>query len=306
VIETPLLVLGFNRPENTIKLFNSLRLIKPKILLFAVDGPRSTNQTDLLNIKKVQQSLEIVDWNSKILTRFRDSNLGIRVAIPDAVNWAISRYGRVVVIEDDVIPGPDFLNYMKKNLDDFSSEKKIGNISGYSCVPQEFITNRGALSRMSKYPSSYAWGTWDRAWRFYQDDISDIDDVIESMMFDLVSKISWKVNFSIVKSELVSTWAYRWLASLWRNNLSSISPNVNLVEYIGQTNGTHTRRKPRWNELKVSPLSGFDSTSKLISDPLAEKWLGETVYKQSKLGLLDSFVSKAALKILKRLENLKE
>jgi hypothetical protein len=164
--EAPVLILAYNRPDQIQGLIDSIRPYAPKRVLVGVDGPKDT-AIDVEKVRKVVEAVEGINWTDDVQILERKSNLGLRLAVPDAVTWAISRAGRVIVVEDDVRVSKDFFPYMNHCLDEFANEDRIGHISGYNPVPQKFITNPQYRSRTSLFPESYAWATWDRAWSKY-------------------------------------------------------------------------------------------------------------------------------------------
>jgi hypothetical protein len=284
--KAPVLLLGYNRPEQMTGLIKSLEAHKPKLILLAVDGPRDTKQNDFELVKRTQETISLITWDAQVLTRFRKSNMGLRRAVVDAVNWATTTYGNVIVLEDDVRVGPELLDFLNFNLDKFNMNEKIAHINGYNLVPVEYLSQPDRQSRLSIYPESYAWATWERAWKKYDDDltwaknasISDIKKVCGST----IGALRWKQNFADAASERIDTWAYRWLASMWEHNWAMISPNKNLSSYHGNIGGTHTRMPSKVKELSVEPIafSQYDPSRDCRADQfIASVVMGETLLK---------------------------
>ena len=94
----PVLLLGFNRPEKMTQLINAIAHNEPRHVLIAVDGPRESRPNDRDLVQRTQATAALVNWSAKVDTRFRNENLGLRDAVVDAVSWATSEYGRVIVI----------------------------------------------------------------------------------------------------------------------------------------------------------------------------------------------------------------
>ena len=289
--EAPVLILAYNRPDQIRGLIDSMRPYAPKSVFIGVDGPKET-ASDSERVRKVIEEVEGINWTDDVQILERKSNLGLRLAVPDAVSWAISKAGRVIVVEDDVRVSKDFFPYMHHCLTEFANENQIGAISGYNPVPRRFITNPGFRSRASLYPESYTWATWDRAWSKYEDDLAwakesslgDIKELTGSWRAALV----WKMNFADAESGAISTWAYRWVASLWKNKLLSISPNVNLVDYRGQTEGTHTMGSRSWAELDTDEIMGLESGDSSFlkpADELADNWIARNIFRSTNLGV---------------------
>ncbi len=289
--EAPVLILAYNRPDQIRGLIDSMRPYAPKRVLIGVDGPKAT-AIDGEKVRKVVEAVDGIDWTDEVQILERKSNLGLRLAVPDAVTWAISKAGRVIVVEDDVRVSKDFFPYMNYCLDQFSNEDKIGHVSGYNPVPKKFLTNPHLRSRASLFPESYAWATWDRAWSKYGDELawakeSSLGDLKE-LTGSWQAAVVWKMNFSDAESGAISTWAYRWVASLWKNKMVSISPNVNLVDYRGQNEGTHTKGSRSWEELETEEIMMLESVAiplvKVI-DELADTWIARNIFRSTNLGV---------------------
>ncbi len=78
--------------------------------------PKNNRPNDADMVRHTQGLVSEINWDAEIRTRFRDSNLGLRGAVVDAVTWANSEYGKVVVLEDDVRAGAQLLEFLNHNL----------------------------------------------------------------------------------------------------------------------------------------------------------------------------------------------
>ena len=297
----PILILAYNRPVQLRGLVDSLRPFKPPRILIAIDGPKQ-NSSDVKLVDSVISECKRIDWTLDVSYRIRERNLGLRAAVTDAVSWAIKECGEIIVLEDDVRVGPDFLPFMSYALDKYRNDLSIGHISGYNAVPVkdlEFPENR---YRVSNYPESYAWATWARAWILYQDDLSWAKNLgtkgLSHISGSRIGGIVWLINFSDASNGFIQTWAYRWVASLWKNNLRCISPNRNLVEYVSGATGTHTRSKPSWNELAVSRIMHLQSPSQTGQDFQADQFLLKKVYRGTWRGAVRRILESLGLRFL--------
>jgi hypothetical protein len=299
----PVLLIGFNRPEHLARTIRGLASSEPRTVLLAIDGPRPGNSIDSVMCKASQRCIDEISWKCDVKTRFREQNLGIRYAVVDAVNWAIDLYGRVVVLEDDAEPGLEAVSFADMMLTRHQSDNHIGHISLYNVVPESHLARRENPTRLSLYPESYAWATWHRAWRMYQDDLSWIVD--RSNLAEVLDHSNiwrprkWSNNFRDAQALRIDTWAYRWIASLWRHQLLCLSPNRNLVRYTGQSEGTHTRRKQRWREQDVSTLPSLTTRPPTL-DTKADSWLSKHVFRETSFGYVEGLATSLALKILQR------
>lgn len=304
MITKPLLILAFNRPTHVKRLIDSLRPHAPQKILVGVDGPRITNILDQKKISQVLDEIKKIDWTIDVELRIRKENLGLRFAVADAVSWAINKYGEVIVIEDDVEVGPEFLSFMSQMLDEFRDDARVGHISGYNLVPENILEHPYQQIRFSEIPESYAWATWSRAWKLYdphftwakRQSLTDLRQRLRS----LLSAIIWKINFNDARLESINTWAYRWVATLWANNLLCVTPNRNLITYTGNDSGTHTRTKPNWSELKISKISHLSLSNVTVQDVHADDWVQKNIFGATKIGLVSRILASIALRFLRR------
>jgi hypothetical protein len=306
VIDTvPVLVVGFNRPDHLKTLLESIAVSPPKVLLCALDGPRLGNSSDELLVRDCREVVEEMNIDSEIVIRFRENNLGLRGSIVDAVDWACEKYGKVIVLEDDVQIGPNLIDFLEHGLNRYEQRDDIAHINGYNLVPSSELTDASSAFRTTRYIESYAWATWERAWRKYDDSMTWGANVslkeLSSITGGYVSAVKWKLNFADALSERIDTWAYRWMSTIWSERKIVLSPNANLVNYLGQTSGTHTRLKTRWQELPVSSdLIRLDETIVPMEiDEAADQWLKLHVFDESLLGIAKGLAASAILRFVK-------
>lgn len=300
-VETPVLIVGFNRPRHLARTIQALAVSSPRVVLLAIDGPRQGNASDIELCAASQRCVELITWPCTVNTRFRMQNLGIRYAVADAVNWAIDLFGSVIVLEDDAEPGPQAVSFAHSKLIEHSSDNHIGHINLYNLVPELSLTQPSQPTRLSRYPESYAWATWHRAWKHYCDDLSWLSDgsTLKQLFQNepLLRSRRWSLNLHDALAERVDTWAYRWIASLWRHQFVCVSPNRNLVRYTGQERGTHTRRRQKWDELEIRALPS-GTTGALTIDYRADAWLAKYVFRESISGNIEGLAATTALAIL--------
>ena len=300
---TPLLILAYNRPDKVQRLIERLRSQAPQHLMIAVDGPKPGND-DAARVAAVQKAIGSIDWTDDVETRFRPFNLGLRRAVVDAVSWAVDKHGQAIVIEEDVLPGRHFEGYANHMLENFRDDDRIAHISGYNIVPPDALTANGRHSRLTIYPESVAWATWARSWDTFDDSmewamnatVADLAKITGSR----VSALRWKQHFSDANSDRISTWAYRWIASMWSKGALTLSPNRNLVTYAGFDEGTNSRMKAPWTELEL--YSGTDIemlTTDVERDLRADAWLSANVFGGSAAGVVRGAAISAVLELRK-------
>jgi hypothetical protein len=305
VRDTPVVILGYNRPDKVERLLDCLREQRPSNVIFSIDGPKSHIAGDADKVAAVQALAEGIDWTDRVETIFRDANVGLQIAVTEAVTHAVNSYGQAIILEEDTLPGADWLPYAGTMLERHRGDSRIEHISGYNLVPPKQLTHGTTGSRLSRYPESIAWATWDRAWNNFD---STLDWALNASIADLTritgsraGALRWKQNFADAAAGRISTWAYRWICSMWSRDAYVLSPNANLVTYAGYDAGTHTVMNAPWSELELfdgelSELTDGD----LELDEKADEWVGRTVFAETAYGVSRGVAISAALAARKR------
>lgn len=300
----PVLLLGFNRPDSFRTVIDSLRQHAPPIVYVSLDGPREGHPTDRVRVNECKSEVDRIDWSPSLHTNFRESNAGLKIAVPAAVTWALEDHDSVIVIEDDVIVGPDFLDFASTCLDMYRDRDDIWHISGYNVVPEQHLAAPNSPARLSRFPESIAWATWKRAWEHYDPALSWAEEASTSDLRQVLGSnagaLRWKQIFRDVRRQRVSTWAYRWIGSMWSQNAYCISPNRNLTTYAGYADGTHTRRRARWQELPVEPVPDGPLDGSIALDLIADRYLGRNVFRGTVPGVVLGVPESVALEVLRR------
>ena len=245
-METPILFLVFNRPDTTIQVFESIRLIKPKRLYIACDGPRKDNVDDRNNIEKVRRILENIDWECQIYKKYREKNLGCKISVSDAINWFFENEEKGIILEDDTLPSKSFYPFCELMLEKYKDKKVIMHIGGHK--PLNIGKDSFSIS-FTKATHVWGWATWRDRWKNYSVDLKDIynlDILPEFEYFERKRKIKKRTKLlKMIKNEKLDTWDYQWNFAVRTNGGLAIRPSVNLVKNIGigHENASHTFKR---------------------------------------------------------------
>ena len=304
-----MLLLGYNRPDKVRQAIAAIASSAPEVVLFAVDGPKAHIFDDAQRVQETQKAIDSINWNCKIQTRFRESNLGLKSAIVDSVSWAISEFDRVIVIEDDAIPGPQLINYASTMLDYYETDLQVAHVNGYNMVPSKHLERPNDHSRLSRFPESYAWATWGRAWCKYDDSLTWALDTslkeLSAATGSYLGAIRWKQIFNDAASGRIDTWAVRWLATMWSQNWKMVAPNRNITNYSGWNGGTHTIRKPKWTEVPIEFLdfTNFKHQEFIIQrDFGADDWRARAEFGETIFGVCEGVLASGAMEIMRRIK----
>jgi hypothetical protein len=238
MFDTPILVLGFNRPDYTQQVFDRLKTLQPKQLFVAVDGPRSNKRGEREKTRAVQEIfLTQMDWDCDLKTLFRTENFGCRDAVSGAISWFFEQVPEGIILEDDCVPHLSFFQFCAELLDYYREDERVMHIGGYR--PPDIPVSSTFSYSFSKQALVWGWATWAEKWNNKMDlNLTGLPQYIKNKSIDNYIKDANAQYYIIDKWQETfekrnSSWAYAWVFSIADNKGVSIIPNINLISNIG-------------------------------------------------------------------------
>ena len=297
----PVLLLVFNRPEKFICLIDALRLVKPKVIYIAGDGPRRGSPQDLILVQKTRQLISEIDWSCEIRTLFNSKNLGCRKSVSAAIDWFFENVNEGIILEDDCIPDASFFKFANQMLVKYRSDNRIMSIGA-----QHFANNNHIIKDsyfFSRHVHCWGWATWKRAWSLYDKDMKNWPKLSGTRWLyslggnNIYFERYWKEIFNNCFQGKIDSWAYRWLFSCWSQNGLSILPAVNLVTNIGfGIDSTHTAKGNDTTEnLPIESMNfPLKHPATCLPDFYSDKWTDKYVFEISAWSAFKSMLAKVS------------
>lgn len=281
--DTPVLLLIFNRPDNTKQVFEAIKKARPKKLFVAADGPRVDKDGEIDLCRQARQIATEVNWDCKVKTLFRDNNLGCKLAVSSGINWFFEQVEQGIILEDDCIPNHDFFGYCAQLLSYYKHDPRIMMICGTNYLPAELSDKIEQSYFFSNYYPIWGWATWKRAWSLYDVDMKSWDTFKESKQLfyqfsNLKISVYYEYMFDMIKNGF-DTWDIQWWYTCIFQSGLAIIPKYNLVSNNGII-GTHTSTQGNFSINMPTYNFGQD---KLIHPEFVftDKYLNEMTYKMS-------------------------
>lgn len=243
-VQSPVLLLIFNRPDVTRRVFNAIREVCPATLYIAADGPRKQKEQDKKLCEEARSIAENVDWDCKLVTLFRDENMGCKMAVSSAITWFFEHEQEGIILEDDCLPAIDFFYFCDQMLDKYRFDTRIHNITGTNL--QQGLIRGNASYYFSQYSNIWGWASWRRVWQKYDVDLSrytsaDVEVKLKTIFSDPFLAGDWLKLFNDLKAGKIDTWDYQLNFITFFENALCVTPNVNLISNIGfRPDATHT------------------------------------------------------------------
>ena len=259
VAQFPVVLIAFNRPDLTARVFERIREWKPRELALVVDGPRQGNVLDGDLVAQVKDIIRQVDWPCSVTEDFADTNLGLKQRISSGLTGVFATHEAAIILEDDCVPDSTFFRYAEELLAMYADEPRIGLIGG---------TSRLRAKRASNYSYDFSddariwgWATWARTWNGFIAS-EDLDatwdtDTKDRMVRSFPQGPRRRAIASMMKKATeLDSWALPFAIHCRSQQYLSVVPEVNLVENVGfGARSTHTTFEDYVSEVKASSLT---------------------------------------------------
>lgn len=274
----PIIVFAFNRLaplQNTIVSLLDNEEAKESDLFLFVDGARTDKDGEKEKVEGVREYVKNISGFKSVHYSFAEKNHGLGPSIIKGVTEIINRYGKAIVLEDDLVFSQNFLSFINQGLDLYEQEKSVFSVCGYTNKvksPKGYDKDAYFCVRSS----SWGWATWADRWNSVDWELKNWEDYKHqkkkfnrwggSDCFGMLQ--DWKEGKN-------QSWAIRFCFSQFLQNKLSLFPTISKVRNDGfDGQGTNCKK---WSRFKYV----FDkSESKTFVFP-REVVLNKRLYKSA-------------------------
>lgn len=236
----PIVLFVYNRlwhTQQTVEALQKNELAADSNLFIFSDGAKNTE--DQYKVDEVRQYLKTITGFKSIAIEESQQNKGLANSIIYGVTQIVNRFGKIIVLEDDLVTSKYFLQYMNNNLVFYYNFNEVISIHGFvypiKDLPEAFFL-RGA--------DCWGWATWKRGWDIFEPNgeklLEKLTEKKLAQEFDFNSTYPY---IQMLKEQTVgknNSWAIRWYASAFLANKLTLYPGKTLIKNIGYGNsGTH-------------------------------------------------------------------
>lgn len=247
---TPLAVFAYRRPDHLRRLMESLaachRCAEVIPVIFC-DGART--RKDIREVEKTR--LEAAEWQRKLGGQvvMRDKNIGLAQSVISGVSELCNRNERVIVVEDDLVLGRNFLAHHLDALEKYEHTQDVWQVSGFSFRMEPV---KEGFCYFLPIISTWGWSTWKRAWSLF--DPASITPTSTAM--DEKTRARFDIDHAFGYSKMLSdslkgrndSWGIRWNWRVFDAGGMVLYPPKSLVHNAGfDGSGSHcNQRSTSW------------------------------------------------------------
>jgi hypothetical protein len=283
----PICLFTYNRLEHTRKTIKSLQCNKDvslhDLIVFS-DAPAS--KFNQYSVHQVRNYIKSISGFRSIKIILRKKNLGLSKSIIKGVTEVLRNYESVIVLEDDMITSPYFLDYMNNGLKLFAHDERVISIHGYVYPTKAKFSQPFFLTGAD----CWGWATWRRGWRLFNPDgKSLLKNLIRK---NLIKEFDYNGAYPYSKMLINQirgkndSWAIRWYASAFLANKLTLYPSKSLVHNIGNDNsGRHCSTTNQFDSLLSNTSVCFDGLKVEHSNEAYKAF--EIFFKNSKISFFN-------------------
>lgn len=238
-MQAPIVLFVYNRIDHTKSVLQALNqnrdADKSELFIFS-DAP--ANKTEMVNVAEVREYIHFfAEHNSfKVVhITMAQENKGLERSLIDGITSIISQYEKVIVLEDDQLTSPDFIQYMNEALRYYEHDQRIWSVTGFS-MDLKSLRHYKRDVYCGCRGCCWGWGTWKDRWDKVDWAVSDYDNFIKDRRKQHEFNKGGMDMTSMLKMQRegkIHSWAIRWCYQQYKERMLTIFPRNSKVKNIG-------------------------------------------------------------------------
>ena len=232
----PIVLFAYNRLNELMLTIESLQknfLATESDLFIYSDAGKS--EIDVKKVQKVRDYIHSINGFRSIHIVERKKSFGLAKSVIQGASEILNKYGKIIVLEDDIITTVNFLCYMNSALEFYKTDEKVFSISGHT-IPLKTLDKWEKDTYVGLRPASWGWATWINQWENIDWDVSDYKEFMKNKEamnnfnqggVDLSRMLK---NYMEGKN---NSWAIRWAYAMYKAKKYAIYPQTTKVQNIG-------------------------------------------------------------------------
>jgi hypothetical protein len=230
----PIVLFVYNRLDHSIKTIEALEkniLAAESELFIYSDAPK--DESEIQNVLKVRWYIKKIQGFKKVTIFEAEKNLGLAKSIINGVSTIVNKYGKIIVLEDDLVTSPYFLKFMNDALNVYKNEKNIWEIGGYV---YPIKVDPDIQTYLLPVTTSWGWATWKDRWQYFS---RDPDNLVRNFsdydieLFNVDNSVDIWSQVVLNNKGAIHTWAVFWYANVFLNKGMVLYPYQSIVNNIG-------------------------------------------------------------------------
>jgi hypothetical protein len=263
----PIGIFTYTRLEHLTKTINALKendLAKESELYIFSDGPRVGDEEKVFILRDY---LYTVNGFKKVNIVERKTNKNAHSSAVLCVKELFKKYGKCILLEDDIIVSPFFLKFINDGLNFYKDNKNIFAICGFN-IPTKFPDDYKYDYYLSSYMNGWGVGYWeDRGYIELIDKNNQYNEILKDRkLYNKVKKIHPNLikGLKQISEGTLNAGDFKSTFNLIKHDKYIVKPIVSYVNNIGHDgSGIHSGNTNKYNnEILNTNVVDFNSNVK--------------------------------------------
>jgi hypothetical protein len=255
-LDTPVVLLIFNRPDFAEVVFRAIAQAKPKRLYVFADGPRTPEE---VAVCAETRAVIKVDWPCDLTMDVSEVNLGCRARSASGFDRVFAETETAILLDDDCVPDPTFFRFCEEMLDRYRGDGRVMSITGANYLGRWRRGWRSPSYHFSNFGSPWGWATWRRAWEHFDVTMQAWKHPTTKPWLQEVLGNDEMYQFQAMRFDVVygnrHSWDVAWLFTKLLDAGLTIVPAVNLIRNIGCLGGNSLPATHAVANMPTSPMA---------------------------------------------------
>jgi hypothetical protein len=246
----PIVMFVYDREDHTEQtlqaLKNAILADRSHLFIFADGAKNNASPVIKDSVSAVRNLIKSQKWCGEVTINESSVNKGLAKNIITGVTNIINRYGKIIVLEDDIVVGKHYLEYTNEALDIYENNKSVWEVTGF-CDPLPLKNNNTVW--FNPIEQCWSWATWANRWQYFKNDTKYFINAFDSRTrktfnADGTDPGMWE-QIEMNDDGRLNTWAIFWAATIFDHHGLSCTPTKSLVRNIGfDGTGDHCGENP--------------------------------------------------------------
>lgn len=246
----PVILFAYKRPvelQATLRALQANYLASESDLYIFVDAAKRPE--DAPKVAQVHQVLNAVSGFRTIHRDYAETNIGCANSIIRGVSHVLTKHPSAIIVEDDLITAPNFLDFMNQSLRHYADRRRVYSVAGYTMPfsrPADYRPDAYFIPRHSPW----GWATWADRWQSVDWDMTDYPAFIKDQEQQKAFMQGGSDLMNMLRNQMegrADAWDIRFCYNRFKENGLTVYPTVSKVQNIGfGIEATHTNAYNRY------------------------------------------------------------
>lgn len=248
---SPIVIFAFNRLQPLKACVTSLRAnpeaAESNLIVF-VDGPRPDKVGEDRKVHAVREYVKTITGFKSLTYHFSEKNKKLGPSIIAGVTEVMRKYGRAIVMEDDLVASRNMLAFVNQGLEKYENMSEVFSISAYTNIVK-IPKGYGYDAYFAPRSTSWGWATWRNRWESVDWELTDWTAVESNAK--AFNRWGGSDCYGMLRGwheGRNQSWAIRFCYAQFVQNKQSLFPTVSKIDNEGfDGDGTNCKK---WSRFK--------------------------------------------------------